>query len=137
MKDPKKDLRLVFNTHIDVVPPWFPAYVVDPKDPKTFKDYWTAEKVAQHNITSPILAGRGATDTKTLSSSMCLAVETDERLAPYKDQIGFMFVVSEETTHAGMIEASRLECCKQGCFQLFYQLSLSRYNKNNPLFQNL
>ena len=111
VKDPKKDLRLVFNTHIDVVPPWFPAYIVDPNDPSTFKDYWTKEKIEQHQITTPILAGRGATDTKTLSSSMCLAVATDKRLEKYKDKIGFMFVVSEETTHAGMIEASRLECC--------------------------
>ena len=25
MKDPKTELRLIFNTHIDVVPPWFPS----------------------------------------------------------------------------------------------------------------
>ena len=53
-----------------------------------------------------IITGRGASDTKSLSASMLLAC-LDERLhAEYRKQIGFLFVVSEETTHQGMVKAN-------------------------------
>ena len=41
MKDPKTDIKLLFNSHIDTVPPYFPAKIVGNK-----------------------LTGRGSCDTK-------------------------------------------------------------------------
>ena len=105
------DLKLVFNTHLDVVPPWFGAEIIDPSKPETFKGYWNEETLAKYNLTTPILAGRGSNDTKSLSASMLKAVNDDPRLVRYRDQIGFLFVVSEETTHQGMKLASQLKCC--------------------------
>eukprot|EP00391_Amoebophrya_sp_Ameob2_P001698 CAMPEP_0179001386 /NCGR_PEP_ID=MMETSP0795-20121207/11331_1 /TAXON_ID=88552 /ORGANISM="Amoebophrya sp., Strain Ameob2" /LENGTH=996 /DNA_ID=CAMNT_0020694753 /DNA_START=44 /DNA_END=3034 /DNA_ORIENTATION=+ len=84
-------LPLIFNTHIDVVPPWFKSELrtVDGK---------------------VCLTGRGACDTKSLIAAMLLAVDAlGQKSRFYRESIGFLFVVSEETTHQGMKRANFLE----------------------------
>ncbi|CAD7963986.1 unnamed protein product [Amoebophrya sp. A25] len=84
-------LPLLFNTHLDVVPPFFPSGLKpDPLDPS-----------------KQILTGRGSCDTKSLLAAMLLAVQSP-MLAALKEKIGFIFVVSEETTHQGMKRANAL-----------------------------
>eukprot|EP00392_Amoebophrya_sp_AT5.2_P017335 g17675.t1 len=87
----KCTLPLIFNTHIDVVPPWFKSELrtVDGK---------------------VCLTGRGACDTKSLIAAMLLAVDAlGQKSRFYRESIGFLFVVSEETTHQGMKRANFLE----------------------------
>jgi len=69
--------RIFFNTHLDVVPPWFPSRIDDVN-----------------------LYGRGACDTKSLSASMLIAVEQLRR--EHGIDAGVLFVVDEETDHSGM-----------------------------------
>ncbi|CAD7941922.1 unnamed protein product [Amoebophrya sp. A120] len=83
------DLPIIFNTHIDVVPPYFPSDLKLDKDGRE------------------ILTGRGACDTKSLIAAMLLSVQTPI-LKPHRQKIGFLFVVSEETTHQGMKKANAL-----------------------------
>merc|ERR1711971_185464 len=102
------DLKLIFNTHTDVVPPWFPS------DIKNASKYLpilscSVEEFKQTLICTEteILTGRGACDTKSLSAPMLLAA-LDPALQKFRKQIGFLFVVPEETTHQGMIKANEL-----------------------------
>ena len=75
--------KLLFNSHIDTVPPFFPA---------SRDDTW--------------IRGRGACDTKSLIAAQLLAAQAlaDEGL----DQIGLLYVVGEEVDHCGMIKANEL-----------------------------
>merc|ERR1712139_152258 len=57
--------RLIFNTHLDVVPPWFGAAIVDPANPDSFQGYWNEETLTGWKgvgIKEPILIGRGSND---------------------------------------------------------------------------
>lgn len=75
--------RLIFNSHIDTVPPFFPA---------TKDETW--------------LRGRGACDTKSLIAAQLFAAEA--LLAEGRDDIGLLYVVGEEVDHIGMIKANDL-----------------------------
>jgi acetylornithine deacetylase len=77
---PSSTPPVYFNTHLDVVPPFFPARVDD-----------------------TTLYGRGACDTKGLIAAMLVASQQ----LPV-DDVGLLFVVSEETDHTGMIAANEL-----------------------------
>lgn len=70
--------RLILNTHLDVVPPWFPSRIDDAN-----------------------LYGRGACDVKSLIAAMLIA-------SLKLNDIGLLFVVSEETDHSGMKKANEL-----------------------------
>ncbi|MDJ0839813.1 MAG: M20/M25/M40 family metallo-hydrolase [Acidobacteriota bacterium] len=83
MHRPGKQPRLLFNSHIDTVPPFFPAS----KD-----DTW--------------IYGRGACDTKSLIAAQLLAAE--DLVAEGRDDIGLLYVVGEEVDHCGMIKANEL-----------------------------
>jgi acetylornithine deacetylase len=75
--------RVVMNTHIDTVPPFFPA-----------------SRDETH------LRGRGACDTKSLLAAQLIAAE--RLVAEGEDQIGLLYVVGEEVDHCGMIAANDL-----------------------------
>ncbi|EEQ98214.1 conserved hypothetical protein [Perkinsus marinus ATCC 50983] len=81
-------VEVLFNTHLDTVPPHFDSYL--DKDPDSGRQR---------------LRGRGACDTKSLSASMIVA---GDRLVAsgVGDKVGFLFVVSEETDHSGMTAAN-------------------------------
>lgn len=76
--------RLLFNSHIDTVPPFFPARLQD-----------------------GILYGRGACDTKSLIAAQLHAAQKllDEGI----EDIGLLYVVGEEVDHCGMIAANALK----------------------------
>ncbi len=75
--------RLIFNSHIDTVPPFFPA---DLKD--------------------GVITGRGACDTKSLIAAQLLAARA--LVASGVEDIGLLYVVGEEVDHSGMIKANKL-----------------------------
>lgn len=75
--------RLVFNSHIDTVPPFFPARIQD-----------------------GTIYGRGACDTKSLIAAQLLAAQA--LVDAGRDDIALLYVVGEEVDHIGMIEANKL-----------------------------
>lgn len=75
--------KVVMNTHIDTVPPYFPA-----------------------SNDGTRLKGRGACDTKSLLAAQLLAAE--KLVAEGEDQVGLLYVVGEEVDHCGMIAANAL-----------------------------
>ncbi|CBJ29901.1 conserved unknown protein [Ectocarpus siliculosus] len=79
--------RVLFNSHIDTVPPFFGAELCDVDG-------------------EMIIKGRGACDTKGILAAQLLALQAlaDEGV----DDIGLLYVVSEETDHSGMIKANEL-----------------------------
>ncbi|ELR18923.1 peptidase dimerization domain containing protein [Acanthamoeba castellanii str. Neff] len=81
-----KNPRVVVNSHLDTVPPFF-ASSVD----------------ATH------VRGRGACDTKSLIAAQLLAVQQlVEEDSPGKDDIALLYVVGEETDHVGITKANEL-----------------------------
>jgi len=80
---PDRKPRLIFNSHIDTVPPYFPARVDETH-----------------------IHGRGACDTKSLIAAQLLAAQTlvDEG----REDVGLLYVVGEEVDHIGMIHANEL-----------------------------
>lgn len=78
--------RVLFNSHIDVVPP----YVEYRED--------------EENV-----YGRGSSDAKGSMAAQVQAVEELRREGKVKDgDIGFLFVVGEEVDHIGMVKANDL-----------------------------
>ncbi len=75
--------RLIFNSHIDTVPPFFPASI---------DDAW--------------IRGRGACDTKSLIAAQLLAAQA--LVEKGHEDIGLLYVVGEEVDHCGMIKANAL-----------------------------
>ena len=81
-----KAAKLLFNSHIDTVPPFFKC-TIDKKGNK--------------------ISGRGACDTKSLIAAQLLAAQ--ELKSKYNiSSIALLYVCGEETTHIGMIEANKL-----------------------------
>ncbi len=78
-----KQPKVLFNSHIDTVPPYFPA---------TEEEGW--------------LHGRGACDTKSLIAAQLLAAQTlvEEECT----ELGLLYVVGEEVDHCGMLKANEL-----------------------------
>jgi len=79
-----KTPRLLFNSHIDTVPPYFPA---------TWDTEW--------------IYGRGACDTKSLIAAQLHACEI--LVTEGHEDIGLLYVVGEEVDHCGMIKANELD----------------------------
>ncbi|KAF9583223.1 hypothetical protein BGW38_009997 [Lunasporangiospora selenospora] len=78
--------RVLFNTHIDVVPPYIP-YRED-----------------EENV-----YGRGSSDAKGCMAAQVHAVEELRKEGKVKEgDVGFLFVVGEEVDHIGMVEANSL-----------------------------
>ncbi|CEF68191.1 Peptidase M20 family and Peptidase M20, dimerisation domain-containing protein [Strongyloides ratti] len=81
-----KDIKILFNSHLDTVPPYIPP-----------------------RVENGIIYGRGANDAKGQVAAMIVAgeklIEENENLGK---NIGFLFVVGEETDHIGMITANEL-----------------------------
>ncbi|OWZ10915.1 Formiminoglutamate deiminase [Phytophthora megakarya] len=79
-----KTPRLLFNSHMDTVPPYLPP-----------------------RIDSTTLYGRGACDAKSLIAGQMIAAQklVDAGLG---DDVQVLFVVSEETDHSGMKKANEL-----------------------------
>ncbi|MCB1051577.1 MAG: M20/M25/M40 family metallo-hydrolase [Acidobacteria bacterium] len=75
--------RLLFNSHIDTVPPYFPA---------RREGDW--------------LYGRGACDTKSLIAAQLLAAQ--DLIDQGFEDVGLLYVVGEEVDHCGMIKANAL-----------------------------
>lgn len=80
---PSKQPRLLFNSHIDTVPPFFPS-----------------------RMDGPYLRGRGACDTKSLIAAQIHAAQA--MVADGREDIGMLYVVGEEVDHSGMIAANAL-----------------------------
>eukprot|EP01083_Nonionella_stella_P233503 822596_1 len=80
------DITLLFNSHIDTVPPYFPSNIID--TPSGAK-----------------LCGRGACDTKSLIAAQLFAAN---ELKNKHKNIGLLYVVGEEVDHCGMIKANEL-----------------------------
>ena len=80
---PGRQPRLLFNSHIDTVPPFFPA-----------------------RLEGDWLYGRGACDTKSLIAAQLLAAQ--ELVEAGRDDMGLLYVVGEEVDHCGMIKANEL-----------------------------
>lgn len=74
---------LIFNSHMDTVPPYFPA-----------------------KIAGSLITGRGACDTKSIIAAQLLAGE--RLLADGVDDFGYLYVVGEEVDHSGIIKANDL-----------------------------
>lgn len=77
---------LLLNTHIDTVPPYYPAEV---------------------DRAAGVVRGRGACDTKGILAAQLLAAQRLVRAGLGKD-VGLLYVVSEETDHSGMVRANDL-----------------------------
>lgn len=75
--------QVIFNSHIDTVPPYFPA---------TEKDGW--------------LHGRGACDTKSLIAAQLVAAQN--LVEDGFEDLGLLYVVGEEVDHCGMLKANEL-----------------------------
>lgn len=82
-KRTKDQPRLIFNSHIDTVPPFFPS-----------------------SIDGPYLRGRGACDTKSLIAAQLHAAQTLANQG--HDDVGLLYVVGEEVDHIGMVVANEL-----------------------------
>lgn len=80
---PRGELRVLFSTHVDTVPPWLPA-----------------------DVRGEVVSGRGACDTK---GGLVAMLEAVELLDPSRRWAGFLLVVGEEVDHAGAIKARELE----------------------------
>jgi acetylornithine deacetylase len=80
---PEGDVRLLFSTHVDTVPPWLPA-----------------------RLEGGAVWGRGACDTK---GGLVAMLEAAERLDPARQWLGFLLVVGEEVDHAGALHARELD----------------------------
>ncbi|CAN0062312.1 unnamed protein product [Scytosiphon promiscuus] len=79
--------RVLFNSHIDTVPPFFGAELSEVDGDMVIK-------------------GRGACDTKGILAAQLLALQA---LADGgEEDVGLLYVVSEETDHSGMIKANDL-----------------------------
>lgn len=88
--------RVLFNTHIDVVPPYI-EYRED-----------------EENV-----YGRGSSDAKGCMAAQVQAVEELRKEGMVKEgDIGFLFVVGEEVDHIGMVVSN------QGCYLGSSQLHL-------------
>lgn len=83
---PTPQPRLLFNTHIDTVPPFMPA-ILDRE--------------------AGFLRGRGACDTKGLLAAQLLAAQ--QLVKEGRTDVGLLYVVSEETDHSGMKVANHLQ----------------------------
>ena len=81
-----KGPRVLLNTHIDTVPPFYPASV-DRKE--------------------GVIRGRGACDTKSILAAQLLAAQRLVKAGLGHD-LGLLYVVSEETDHSGMKQANAL-----------------------------
>jgi len=81
-----KGPRILLNTHIDTVPPFYPA-IVDRKE--------------------GVIRGRGACDTKSILAAQLLAAQRLVKAGKAHD-LGLLYVVSEETDHSGMKRANSL-----------------------------
>lgn len=79
-----KKPALLFNSHIDTVPPFLPA-----------------------RTDGTTLYGRGSCDAKTLVAAQMIAAQQLVD-AGYTDDVGLLYVVSEETDHSGMKKANEL-----------------------------
>ncbi|EGZ15705.1 hypothetical protein PHYSODRAFT_333917 [Phytophthora sojae] len=79
-----KTPRLLFNSHMDTVPPYLPP-----------------------RIDSTTLYGRGACDAKSLVAGQMIAAQKLAE-AGFGDDVQVLFVVSEETDHSGMKKANEL-----------------------------
>lgn len=77
---------LILNTHIDTVPPYYPAEV---------------------DRAAGVVRGRGACDTKGILAAQLLAAQRLVKAGKGKD-VGLLYVVSEETDHSGMVRANDL-----------------------------
>ena len=75
--------KILFSTHVDVVPPHIPA-----------------------RVTEDAIWGRGACDTKGGLVAMMAAAD---RLDPSREFIGFLLVIAEEVDHIGAIVAQELD----------------------------
>ncbi|CAM9838454.1 unnamed protein product [Phaeothamnion confervicola] len=90
-----KGPRLLFNSHIDTVPPFMAA------------------RRGQTAAGDAALWGRGACDTKGILAAQLMALQSlvdgsdDDGAAPVKD-VGLLYVVSEETDHSGMLKSNEL-----------------------------
>ncbi|KAE9037674.1 hypothetical protein PR002_g6443 [Phytophthora rubi] len=80
-----KTPRLLFNSHMDTVPPYLPP-----------------------RIDSTTLYGRGACDAKSLVAGQMIAAQKLVE-AGFGDDVQVLFVVSEETDHSGMKKANELK----------------------------
>ncbi|KAH7691347.1 peptidase dimerization domain-containing protein [Aphelenchoides avenae] len=79
--------RILFNTHLDTVPPYIPPR----KDDKN-------------------VYGRGSNDAKGQIASMIFALQRLIKEHPeYENDVGLLLVVGEETDHIGMKEANKLD----------------------------
>lgn len=76
---------MLFNTHIDTVPPFYPASV---------------------DLDEGVIRGRGACDTKSIIAAQLFAAQ--RLVASGVTDVGLLFVVSEETDHSGMKRANDL-----------------------------
>ncbi|KAG0234495.1 hypothetical protein BGW42_006576 [Actinomortierella wolfii] len=83
----ERNTKILFNTHIDVVPP----YVEFRED--------------EENV-----YGRGASDAKGCMAAQVQAVEELRKEGKIKEgDVGFLFVVGEEVDHIGMVKANDLK----------------------------
>lgn len=90
IKDPAKEIQVLFNSHIDTVPPHIPASYGKTKDGKR------------------TLRGRGACDTKSIIAAQLLASQELYTKHNMKN-IGLIYVVGEEVDHCGMKFANKFK----------------------------
>jgi acetylornithine deacetylase len=81
------DIQLLFNSHIDTVPPYYPA---------------------QFKKDENRLYGRGACDTKSLIAAQLIAATTLKDSAKFEGNIGLLYTVGEEVNHIGMKGTAKL-----------------------------
>ena len=89
IKDPTKDIDILFNSHIDCVPPHIKASYSTNEDGKA------------------ILCGRGACDTKSIIASQLVATQRLYKEYNMKN-IALLYVIGEEVDHCGMKYANKL-----------------------------
>jgi acetylornithine deacetylase len=90
--------RVLFNSHIDTVPPFFGARV----------EFSSEHAVNGNGSSDATIWGRGACDTKGILAAQLTALQELVAEGAGSDDVGLLYVVSEETDHSGMLKSNEL-----------------------------
>jgi acetylornithine deacetylase len=89
---------VLFNSHIDTVPPFFGARV----------EFSSEHDTNGNGSSNATIWGRGACDTKGILAAQLTALQELIAEGAGSDDVGLLYVVSEETDHSGMLKSNEL-----------------------------
>jgi acetylornithine deacetylase len=95
---------VLFNSHIDTVPPFFGARVEFSSEHAATNGVGSSSK----QYDDATIWGRGACDTKGILAAQLTALQELVAEGAGSDDVGLLYVVSEETDHSGMLKSNEL-----------------------------